>query len=245
MSDTTLTKEHEFPQAKPHEILWRYMSFKKFRWLLENQLLYQACVSRFEDPFEGSLPIKTKMEFEKQFNKLYPSSNLKRIEEKREYLRDTSYASCWSLRESESEAFWKIYCKGNDSITIKTTYGKLEKYASSEFDIIGKVKYINYNTDSFELWSPATPFMHKRDAFDFESEVRIITIYMPTADEFISTFPDKMVIKVPIEELIDRIVIHPSSPENFIDFVKYSVSKYSEKLVDKVTKSKLVGDPIF
>lgn len=245
MSDTTPTKEHEFPQANPDEILWRYMSFRKFIWLLEYKLLYQTCVSRFKDPFEGSLPINTKKEFEKQYKIWYPNSDLKRIEKMRKYLRKTSYASCWCLRESESEAFWNIYCKENDGIAIKTTYGKLEEYASSKIDIIGKVEYINYNTDSFELWSPATPFMHKREAFDFESEVRIITVYIPEDEKFISTFPEKMLIKIPIEQLIDKIVIHPYSSEHYIDFIKSTIGKYSSDLVEKVRESKLVADPIF
>lgn len=245
MSDKNNLKKHEFPQANSKDKLWRYMSFRKFIWLLENKQLYQTSISRFNDPFEGSLPINTKKAFEEQYAKWYPTSDLTRIEQKRKLLRDTTFASCWSLRETESEAFWKIYCRENDGIAVKTTYGKLEEYASTTIEIIGKVKYINYKTDNFDIWSPAAPFMHKRKSFDFESEVRIITVYDVFDEKDIKDFPNKMVINIPIEKLIDEIVVYPYSSEHYIEFIQSVVSRYSSILSQKVKKSELIEEPIF
>lgn len=245
MSDKLIVKQHEFEQAKDNDILWRYMSFKNFVWLLEKKQLYQSSVSRFDDPFEGSLPKLTHKSFNESFKKWYPKHELNRFSQKRKLLKDTTYASCWSLRETESEAFWKIYCKKNDSVVIKTTYGKLKKFASSKFDIIGKVKYLDYNTENLELFSPLTPFMHKRKAFDFESEVRIATLYNVYEDKDISLFPYYCVINIPIEKLIDKIIVHPTADKDYIDFVKRSVEDYSSYLATLVQQSEMIETPLF
>jgi len=54
-----------------------------------------------------------------------------------------------------------------------------------------------------------------------------------------------MVINIPIEKLIDKIVIHPYSADHYIEFIKSVVNKYSSDLAKKVRNSKLIADPIF
>lgn len=181
-----------FPQANDNEKVWRYLSFYKFIWLLENRQLYLPNITSLGDPFEGSLPKNTINDFEEKFEEWitmwnnqplsgdllsYYKNKLNDLEEKRRLLRDNTYVSCWSIRESESEALWKIYCKLNDGVAVKTTYKKLKKVASSDIGIIGKVQYIDYSSDSFEYAHPVSPFMYKRNSFDYEGEVRIIISY--------------------------------------------------------------------
>lgn len=250
---------HEFPQTGENEILWRYMSFEKFIWFLKNEQLYQPSISSFNDPFEGSLPRGTKKEYEKKYSEWQATLNLRSMginlndykneqllefEKQRKLLRDTTYASCWCLRNTESEALWKIYCQPQNGIVIKTTYGKLKKMASSSVDIIGKVQYLDYNTEKFELFSPVTPFMYKRTSFDYESEVRILTSYK-LFKGFEETMPNSQVINVDIEELVDAIFVYPYSKKDYIEYVKTETKIHSKNLSKLVRKSEMIDEPTY
>lgn len=259
MSNKKLPIIHRFPQVNDDKIIWRYMSFYQFLWLLLNQGLYQPSISSFNDAFEGSLPKNTKEDFENSFAewltkwehqpisgelKEYYEKQLVKLEAKRRLLRNNTFASCWCLRDTESEALWKLYCKSNNGIVIKTKYGKLKEYASSYTDMIGKVTYINYETETIDFSYPVNLFMYKRKSFDFESEVRILSSYevYEWADV---TLPNYQVIKIPVDKLVEDIVVYPYSTKYFIDIVRSVVGKYSQELSKKVRSSELIIDPIY
>ena len=248
-----------FPQAKDDETLWRYMSFDKLKWIIENEKLYQPNIVSFEDPFEGTFPKNALADFENNFKnwllkwygepmspstKNYYETELTDTAKKRELLRKTVYASCWSLRESKSEALWKLYCDQHDGIVIKTKYGKLKKQTLGKYNSIGKIQYIDYRTDTFEYSHTVSPFMYKRKPFDFESEVRIVTGF-ELYDEIDEPFPIHMVINISAEDLIDEIRVYPFSTIEYFDKVHSLIKNYSVKLSKKIIMSELSDLPLY
>ena len=60
-------KEHNsFESIDDNKKIWRYMDFTKFIDILENEALFFTRSDRFEDKFEGTLPIANEVIKEKE-----------------------------------------------------------------------------------------------------------------------------------------------------------------------------------
>ena len=122
----------------------------------------------------------------------------------RDFLSHLMYCNSWFQREKESHSMWAEYGdKSPTSIAIQTTVGDLIKsLESDEYNIhIGKVKYKDYLTEdiggyedfpSKDLNDPDNvlklfyaPFLHKRDVYQDEHEVRAIISFEDVCEEFL------------------------------------------------------------
>ena len=156
-----------FPQPDPESKVWRYLGLDKFLWLLEHKRLYMPRIESLRDPFEGSIPRAISDSEEEALLKNasrrvigplmgavrdYFEHELKDRPKQRRILRATTYVSCWTVRESESEALWQLYCGNQDGVAIQTTYSNLYGILSSpEFEFIGKVTYLDHERQDFAL----------------------------------------------------------------------------------------------
>ena len=114
------------------------------------------------------------------------------------------YCNSWFQREKESHSMWAEYGdKSPTSIAIQTTVGALiESLESDEYNIhIGKVEYKDYLIEdiegyedfpSIDLNDPDNvlrlfyaPFLHKRDVYQDEKEVRAIMSFEDVCEEFL------------------------------------------------------------
>ena len=122
----------------------------------------------------------------------------------RDFLSHLMYCNSWFQREKESHSMWAEYGdKSPTSIAIQTTVGALiESLESDEYNIhIGQVKYKDYLTEdiegyedfpSIDLNAPDNvlklfyaPFLHKRDVYQDEHEVRAIISFEDICEEFL------------------------------------------------------------
>ena len=125
----------------------------------------------------------------------------------RDFLSHLMYCNSWFQREKESHSMWAEYGdKSPTSIAIQTTVGDLiESLESDEYNIhIGKMKYKDYltediggyedfpSTGSIDLNDPDdvlklfyAPFLHKRDVYKDEHEVRAIISFEDVCEEFL------------------------------------------------------------
>ena len=126
----------------------------------------------------------------------------------RDFLSHLMYCNSWFQREKESHSMWAEYGdKSPTSIAIQTTVGDLiESLESDEYNIhIGKVKYKDYLTEdiggyedfpsieSIDLLNDPdnvlklfyAPFLHKRDVYEDEHEVRAIISFEDVCEEFL------------------------------------------------------------
>ena len=127
---------------------------------------------------------------------------------------------------------WKLYLKSDEGIAIQSTFNCLKKCIidDEETVYIGKVKYIDYETEFINAGNMLEPFVHKRKSFEHEKEIRALIVKWPTAKEGFDmtkeTIKDGLLIKIDIEALIQKIYVAPNAPKWFSDLVKAVVNRY-------------------
>jgi len=249
-------EEHPtFIQPENEEIkVWRYMDFTKLISLIDSRRLYFTRADKFEDPFEGSWPKINVAAREFVSDDIAPEGREKFLEAMRGMGETNKHwprykaINCWHLNEFESAAMWKLYLKSDEGVAIQSTYSKLKKSITDDEKVfLGKVKYIDYDTEYIDAGNILGPFVHKRKSFEHEREVRGVISKWPTGEGGIDfsqeTIGHGLHIKVDIETLIERIYIAPSAPGWFADLVKAAITRYGYDF--EVIHSKLNENPIF
>lgn len=244
-----------FIQPEDEEIkVWRYMDFTKLVSLINSQRLYFSRADKLGDPFEGSLPkinvaarglIPKDIPLER--HEQYQSSMLNLGNVSKQFPRFHAIC-CWHMNKHESAAMWRLYLKSNEGIAIQSTYAKLKRSLIDDETIyLGKVKYIDYDTEYIDGGNLFAPFVHKRMSYAFEQEVRAIILKLPTkvGSDWLAetTIEHGLEISVDIETLIERIHVSPTAPSWFADLVKAVISKYGNDF--EVAQSKLNENPVF
>lgn len=247
----------KFTQPEDEEIrVWRYMNFAKLVSLINSRKLHFSRADKLGDPFEGSMPKKNVAA--KGF---VPESILPEMREKfLSLIRDMGKTkelwprnlaiNCWHMNKHESAAMWRLYLKSDEGIAIQSTYAKLKRSLIDDEKVyLGKVKYIDYDTDFIDPNSTMGPFMHKRMSYAYEQEVRAIILKMPIVNRLLvfkkemEIIENGLEINVDLETLIECIYVAPTAKDWFADLVKAIISKYGYEF--KVTQSKLNEDPVF
>lgn len=166
--------------------IYRIMPFQRFVELWVNKENTLVKPSKWDDPLEGRIARKIHCKNGEMF---------------RDYELCRFFGQCWTLKAA-SNAIWKIYSNSNDGIRIKTTVDQLRNSIEDSENVcsyIGKVVYKNINKFSknknilqcvekelsisngidqasnnsqYDLLAKA--HMYKREAFEYENEVRLI-----------------------------------------------------------------------
>ena len=105
---------------------------------------------------------------------------------------------------------WQIFTQNSEGLAIQSTISRLQKALHPEHNFkqyIGEVNYIDYKKEYIPFDDLFFPFLFKRKSFQYEREVRIIT---DVTDGKIK-LNDGLKINVDINQLIEKIYIHPKS----------------------------------
>jgi len=244
------------------------MDFTQFISLLENDELFFSKASEYDDPFEGSLPQSHEEEaredvfFDKSINwavELLPKF--------RKICKKYTYLSCWHLNNGESAAMWDIYLKSNQGICIQSTVNNLIDSISTDKPVyISEVEYIDYEEDEIPGWQnlgdSISPFIHKRDSFQHESELRAIIQDLPWHENSESEITPEEIrnepinkennsdsdensgksVSVDLDQLIDTIRISPEA-DDWIEELAADVCESYEIDADLIIDSKMTRDP--
>ncbi|HCQ11696.1 hypothetical protein [Flavobacterium sp.] len=203
----------------PNTIVWKYLDLSKFLDLLLSRKLFMSRSDKFEDQYEGTFSEPTYEEIKKlsvnnpEFLNYYKSH------------REKVVISSWHINEYESFAMWQIFTQNSEGLAIQSTIGRLQKAMDVEKDFnqyIGEVNYIDYKKEYIPFDDMFFPFLFKRKSFQYEREVRIIA----DLSEQEIKINDGLKIEVDIDQLIEKIYIHPKS-ENWY-------KKLVIELVDKL-----------
>ncbi|MEO8236860.1 MAG: hypothetical protein ABI576_02030 [Flavobacterium sp.] len=188
----------------PDTIVWKYLDLSKFLELLLSNKLFMSRSDKFEDQYEGTFSEPTFEEIKKlaidnpDFLNYYKTH------------REKVAVSSWHINEYESFAMWQIFTQNSEGLAIQSTIGRLQKALKPEknFDqYIGEVNYIDYKKEYIPFDDSFFPFLFKRKSFQYEREVRIIT----DTSKSIIKLNDGLKINVDINQLIEKIYIHPKS----------------------------------
>ena len=240
-------KNPEFEEPTDNTIIWRYLDFIKFISYLEKNALFFVRSDQLFDKYEGKF---TEADVKLWEDKLKPKTKLSQIELYDRFRKIVNIIS-WHINENESAAMWEICLQSNEGIAIKSTFKQLKEsfILHKEDEIyIGKVKYIDYRKDSISKGDIFNPFLYKRKAFEYESELRAVIMKFAPQEETIGKhilYVDPkwfgIHVKTDLVALIDKIVVSPNVPDWIIDLVKSIVKKY--ELNKKVEQSELSKNP--
>ncbi|MFB2586966.1 DUF2971 domain-containing protein [Herbiconiux liukaitaii] len=235
--------------------LWRYMDFVKFVALLESAELYFSRADLLGDAWEGSLPVPlaslrgTPLEAEGPVNTWNLSHS-------GEHVRYRTYVSCWHESEHESAAMWRLYGGESRSVAITTSFRKFaaafgdDPMAQGPF--AAKVRYVDYATATFSVNNGFLPFVHKRQSFEHEREVRAMFTRSAISDAdrdkhdpsvFAQTRPAGIGLPVDLSLLIEAIRVDPAAPSWFSDLVSSVATRYV--LSAPIERSAMSTDPLF
>lgn len=217
--------------------IWRYLDFPQVAQLLKRDELFFTRADQFDDPFEGTLPEKHR-EYRQLSNDIPDEWADELLPKFRKICTKSTYISCWHISNSESATMWDRYLEANHGVCIQSTFQKLIDSISihSKDEIYAsEVRYIDYETDHLAGWRKDTPlgnsispFIHKRDNFENESELRAI-IHSPSwrdssGESYITaetieeasvekeTFSNEIrPVDIDLDELIEKIHISPDA----------------------------------
>jgi len=159
---------------------------------------------KFEDQYEGTFSEPTFEEMKRL------SENDPEFLDRYKNLRKNIVVSSWHINEYESYAMWQIFTKNSEGLAIQSTVGRLKEALRPELDYeqhIGDVKYIDYKKELIPFDNEFFPFLFKRKSFQYEREVRIVT----NTSKYDINVHEGLKINVDINQLIERIYIHPKS----------------------------------
>ena len=188
----------------PDTVVWKYLDLSKFLDLLMSQKLFMSRSDKFEDQYEGTFSEPTYEEIKKlsinnpEFLNYYKSQ------------REKVAVSSWHINEYESFAMWQIFTQNNEGLAIQSTIGRLQNAVTREKkyeQYIGEVNYIDYKKEYIPFDDVFFPFLFKRKSFQYEREVRIISDVTQNNIKL----NDGLKINVDINQLIEKIYIHPKS----------------------------------
>ena len=234
--------------------LWRYMDFTKFVSLLDKQALFFARGDLLNDPFEGRFP-KANAAVRPQLFKQQATEEVMRA-----YLaifknsRQSILLNCWHENAYESAAMWKLYAKDSAGIAIRTNFNDFTSSLIDDQDIyVGKIKYIDYDSDVVPEGTVIDPFLYKRPSFNHEQEVRAI---IRSAAHFLlgddpsfkieesGTFSfvgSGVYSRVDLGRLVQEVIVSPYADEWFHELVQSVAQRYG--LTAPIRRSSLFDKP--
>ncbi|MFD2910154.1 hypothetical protein ACFSX9_15595 [Flavobacterium ardleyense] len=214
-------------------VIWKYLDLSKFLDMLLSRQLFMSRSDKFEDQYEGTFSEPTFEEIKKiaadnpEFLDFYKSH------------REKVTISSWHINEYESFAMWQIFTQNTEGLAIQTTIGRLKRALEKEKkteQFIGEVNYIDYKKEFIPFDDNFFPFLFKRKSFQYEREIRIISDMSKKGIRI----DNGLKVDVDLDEMIEKIYIHPKSENWYKKLVIELVSKLGFDF--KIEKSDLESD---
>jgi len=234
--------------------IWRYLDFTKFVSLLDRRALFFPRADMLADPFEGSYS-RANVALRPTVYKDLPKESLEKMFEQHRTLsreiRRFTLINCWHIGEHESAAMWRLYLKSDEGVAVQSTFARLAdsfRDCAEHTVHIGKVNYIDYETDWLPEGNSFYPFLHKRTSFEHERELRAIIQKLPVADGggvdwTKELFDVGVYVPVDLDALIESVFVSPTAPTWFGELVRCVTRKYG--LEKEVMQSQLGQDPVY
>ncbi len=247
----------DFPKVPDEAVLWRYMDLSRFLSLLEDEALHFARSDYMSDRWEGAFGHVNIAErprlYGEHYSKMFPTLSVAFKNMKRRI-----YLNCWYESGCESAAMWGLYQADGRGIAVRTTWGDLKASITSSLDIFGgRVKYVDYTTTFIPENSMFAPFMHKRQSFTHEQELRLVywldantgpneTGEVGSGGDHIpwdapTEFGHK--VSVDLDRLVGSIYVAPEAPAWFAELMSSLVKRYGHDW--HVQHSDLSSDPVW
>ncbi len=226
------SENHKLHIPSDDTIIWKYLDLSKFLDLLLSERMFMARSDKFEDQYEGTFSEPTYEEIKKL------------LADNPDYLdaykskRKNIVISSWHANSYESYAMWQVFTKNNEGLAIQSTIGHLKKslIEPKVKQYIGEVNYIDYKKEHIPFDDDFFPFLFKRKSFQYENEIRVITDVTPLGLHV----NEGVKIEVNINQMIERLYIHPKSENWYKKLVIEAVNRLGYHF--EIEKSDLESD---
>lgn len=232
------------------ESVWRYMDLARYLSLIQSSALHFARADQMSDRWEGSLSEQNLVMRPQLYGDL-SEQVLTQMAMMRPMFLQRIHMSCWHLSEVESAAMWDIYQREGRGVAVRSTWGRLKESITAERDVYGaKVKYVDYRTTFIPEGNVFDAFLHKRESFSHEREVRLVmgtglSGPHPTEEgNNVDLGPEGPVLPVAVElgRLIEAVYVAPDAPGWITQVVDSVTRQYGFDF--SVRQSDLARDPI-
>jgi hypothetical protein len=153
----------------------RYLTAKKFEWLLADDGLYLGAAASQSDKDEGKYDHTFVSRFIAQEMQNADKALLRGLNklqlEMQEFKRSDSYLSCWYLGTEESADMWKDY--GTEGVLIVSDSWTLQKTLPEPLKHASQFREVTYD-DALKLLAAHDPLFVKNKRFVDEQEYRLI-----------------------------------------------------------------------
>ncbi len=247
MINTFQTVPHGLPMPLCTDLIWRYMSFERFKDLLEKSTLYFSRIDKFSDFQEASMSEATRKKGRADLANQGDDGSMANLVEcfSENSTTSTCYANCWTINPIESNLHWRAYGNGGSFkiAVVSTVAGLLESIENLNLNkYAGLVNYIDYQKDDSPKNVIQKAFV-KRNEYNSENEFRVLEFKGTNCPS--GLFNNQKIIEegisvpVNLEKLISKIMIEPLS----IDGQKLGRSFMSKP--NKVDKTKFCNDMVY
>ena len=169
--------------------IYRYVSFATFVDMVQTQSLNFVLPTVWEDTYENSFLHSWYQSLDND-NRAIAT-----------LFENITYAQCWTLL-SESDAMWRIYSYGNQSLRIKVDISDIEK--------LENVMYVpvTYNNNQIDYSDSNKPISHimrrmiaqKRIPFKHEEEIRLMYIEKRSEEDILSALKTIKIISMAFDK---------------------------------------------
>lgn len=236
-----LSNHPHIENPAPETTIWRYIDLEKLLSLLHNRSLFLCRLDAFRDPWEGSWPRRVV----EAARTNWPAVQVDGFLELSRQIKSSIYVSCWHSSQHESAALWDLY-SGKSGVAIRSTVGALQRSISDEKSYyIGKVKYIDFDTEPTPELNVLVPPFLKRKSFEHEREIRVMYWQTPDASQAArsSIIADNHALTIDPNTLIENLYISPSSPSWLTESLQDVCRRFD--LSAAVTRSSLYDEHIY
>ena len=227
--------------------VWRYVSFSRFMWLLQNKQLWLSRADLLGDAWEMALAgnqLDHVISRHPIAQHLHTGGKHETaIERSKRVLglwREKTFVSCWNASDYESHALWRVYCGPNEGVAIQTTLGKLE-YSIGELPVY----QVRYETPGSKRQTPALVDLVtiKRPMFAYESEVRIVGTTDDAALHGTTPGMPGCRLDWDCERTLEFVYVHPQADDSFMETVALALERYAPSLKERVGWSAMRAEP--
>jgi hypothetical protein len=229
------------------------MDFTKFVAMLEHHGLFFVRADHFRDSFEGSYP---RQQGHLRVSQLREAGmkegvveNVKQNHSRfNEWIRHWILVSSWHMNDDESAAMWSLYARTNEAIAVRTRYTTLKRLLPPDV-LVGIVKYIDYAKEWIPEGNLFYPFVHKRQSFAHERELRAViwetdfTVKDGAIDWDVYPREPGRWVPIPLDQLILEVRVAPDSQSWFQSLVQDVVRRYDIDI--SIVRSSLDDSPFF
>jgi hypothetical protein len=240
----------------PNELdctIWRFMGLDSFRQILETSSILFSRADLLGDRFEGSIPLQNVRIREAELEGILPIHP--GLEERRDEVRierlgvmenfgrslpARMFASCWHMRDTESD-FWHLYADRTEAICIRSTFRRLHELTPCA--MVGTVQYRDFSRDALpgDAVPPFGPFFYKRLAYAHETEARAVIFWIPRVPK--ASPPERLGVQVVLDQIIDAVYFSPYAPQGFEEAVHVAITQHGLTL--PLYPSSLATEPFY